>query len=84
MPTVQRLEQRAAARARKTLASLADEFRQKRLAIGLSQFQVATAAGIGRPTYTRIEGARFASLSILVATRIAAVLGLDLSVRAYP
>jgi hypothetical protein len=34
--------------------------------------------------YTRIEGGKLPSLSILVASRIAAVLGLDLSVRVYP
>jgi transcriptional regulator with XRE-family HTH domain len=45
---------------------------------------VATAAGISRSTYTRIEGGIYAPLSIVVASRIAAVLGLDLSVRVYP
>lgn len=84
MATVQRVSQRGRSRGRKSLAALGEELRAKRVAVGLSQLQVAAAVGIGRSTYTRIEAGRFEALSILVASRIAAVLGLDLSVRSYP
>lgn len=63
---------------------LGEEFRDKRVAIGLSQQQVAGAVGISRSIYTRIEGAKLQSLTIVVASRVAAILGLDLSVRVYP
>ena len=84
MPTVQRLIQRGAARGRRALSSLGEDFRQKRLAVGLSQQHVASAVGIGRATYTRIEAGSYEALSIAIASRIAAVLGLDLTIRAYP
>ena len=81
---MERLQQRGTSRGRKTIRLLAEEFRQKRLGVGLSQSQVATAAGIARSTYTRIENATLESLSVVVAARIAAVFGLDLGVRLYP
>ena len=84
MPSLERLRQRGTNRGRKGIQALAEEFRQKRLAVGLSQSQVAGAAGIARSTYTRIETATLESLSVVVAARVAAVLGLDLSVRTYP
>jgi transcriptional regulator with XRE-family HTH domain len=61
-----------------------DEFRRKRQSVGLSQRQVAVAAGTARSTYTRIEAGAFAALPIATASRVAAVLGLELSVRVYP
>src|SRR5688572_27911123 len=84
MPTVERVRGRGTTRGRNALAALGDEFRRKRLAVGLSQLQVAKAVGIGRSTYTQVEAGAFESLSVLVASRTAAVLGLDLSVKAYP
>jgi transcriptional regulator with XRE-family HTH domain len=84
MPTVERLRHRGTSRARRANAALGEEFRQKRLAVGLSQRIVAAAAGLSRSTYTRIEAGAYEPLSIVVGRRICAVLGLDLSVRAYP
>jgi transcriptional regulator with XRE-family HTH domain len=63
---------------------LADEFREQRLGLGLSQRAVAEAARIDRSRYCLIENAKLANLSIVEASRIATVLGLDLSVRTYP
>jgi transcriptional regulator with XRE-family HTH domain len=62
---------------------LAEEFRGRRIALGLSQASVAAAAAVSRTRYVRVEGAEVHTLSIAEATRIASVLGLDLSVRAY-
>lgn len=84
MPTVERLRERGTKRGQRVLATLADEFREKRLAVGLSQREVAEAAGLSRPTVTRIEAAALKHLSIRDASQVAAVLGLELSVRAFP
>ena len=84
MPTTERLRDRGARRGQRTLVILADEFRNKRLAVELSQAQVAQAAGISRPTYSRVETVRFAQLPIVAASQVAAVLGLDLAIRVFP
>lgn len=84
MATVERLVTRGMRRARQALTILGDEFRDKRVATGLSQQQVADAAGISRSTYTRIEAGKLNSLSLAVANVVAAVLGLDLWTRVFP
>jgi transcriptional regulator with XRE-family HTH domain len=84
MPSVERLSSRATRRAARTLTTIGDEFRDKRVAIGLSQQQVANAAGISRLSYLRVEHGKLQTLSITRANRIASVLGLDLSVRVFP
>lgn len=64
--------------------SIADEFRSARLAAGLSQAAVARASGISTSQISRIERAQLATVSIARLSKIAVVLGLDLSVRVYP
>ncbi len=49
--------------------------RKKRTERGLTQAQVAEAAGIAVETVSRIEGGRLASLSVVLASRVAATLG---------
>jgi transcriptional regulator with XRE-family HTH domain len=71
-------------RGRRSLLTFADEVREQRLTLGLRQLDVATAAGLSRSRYTRVEAARIPTLGILEAARIASVLGLDLSLRIYP
>jgi transcriptional regulator with XRE-family HTH domain len=66
------------------LSLLAQEFYDKRLAVGLSQAALASATGLSRPTISRIENAKQSRLSIADASRLAAALGLDLSIRVYP
>ena len=73
-----------AARAREVLARLVAEARTARLASGLGQQDVARALGISRSQYSRIEGGLSPDLSIAMAARLFAVVGQDLSVRAYP
>ncbi|MFF5451899.1 helix-turn-helix domain-containing protein [Streptomyces sp. NPDC012950] len=58
---------------------IGDNLREARRAAGLTQEQVALAAGIERPTYVRIERGQ-ASARVDTLIRIAAVLGVDLSV----
>ena len=52
--------------------------------MGLSQRCVAEAVRIARSRYSDIENGKVERLPIVEASRIAAVLGLDLSVRTYP
>ena len=84
MATVERLLQNGTRRGDRALRVLGDELRDKRLAVGLSQREVAWGCDISRSTYTRIEGGRCATLSIRRASQVAAVLGLDLSFATYP
>jgi transcriptional regulator with XRE-family HTH domain len=49
--------------------------RERRLARGLTQAQVAEATGIAVETVSRIEGGRLASLSLVLASRVAATVG---------
>jgi transcriptional regulator with XRE-family HTH domain len=61
-----------------------DELQGQRLASGLSQEQVATAAHLSRSTLSRIETGKRHATSVMEISRVAAVLGLDLAVRLYP
>jgi transcriptional regulator with XRE-family HTH domain len=73
-----------AARAREILARLPAEARTARLNTGLGQDAVASALGISGSQYSRIERGLSPDLSISLAVRLFAVLGLDLAIRAYP
>jgi transcriptional regulator with XRE-family HTH domain len=73
-----------AARGRTIVAEVTREARQARLAHGLSQEDVAHAIGMSRSRYSRVERGIVRSLSVNTAAEILAVLGLELSVRAYP
>jgi transcriptional regulator with XRE-family HTH domain len=73
-----------AARAREVLARLPAEARTARLTSGLGQAEVASALGISVAQYSRIERGMSPELSIATAVRLFALLGLDLSIRAYP
>jgi transcriptional regulator with XRE-family HTH domain len=84
MASVDRVFDRGTRRGTKALRALGEEYRDKRVAVGLSQAHVARAVGVSRSTYSRIEAADVVSLSVVRANQIAAVLGLDLSVRTYP
>lgn len=72
------------ARAREILARLPAEARTARLSLGLAQGEVASALGMSIAQYSRIERSLSPDLSIATAVRLFAVLGLDLSIRAYP
>lgn len=54
------------------------------MTLGQSQRHVAGSVHISRSVYSRIERGKLAHLSVMLAARIAAVLGLDLYVRVYP
>jgi len=71
-------------RARALVALTGREFRGARSNAALSQEVVSSAAGISRSQYGRIELGLSPDLSIANASRIAAALGLEMSVRFFP
>jgi len=60
------------------------EVRHARLSAGLSQAVVARPLGWSATKVSRLESARLDGLTLFDAARIAAVVGLDLAVRAFP
>lgn len=83
MPATDRRFDIGTRRAARAVHSLADEFRNARLGAGLSQQRVAEASRVSRAHYSRVECGKVPGLTIVEASRIASVLGLDLSTRAY-
>jgi len=73
-----------ASRSRSILARLPVEARTARLMAGLGQADVAAALGISRSQYSRIERGLSPDLSLDAAIRLFAVLGQELSIRAFP
>jgi transcriptional regulator with XRE-family HTH domain len=57
------------------LSGFGAALRERRRQRGLTQAQVAEAAGIAVETVSRIEGGRLASLSLVLASRVATALG---------
>ncbi len=57
------------------LVGFGAKVRERRKERGLTQAQVAESAGIAVETVSRIEGGRLASLSLVLASRVATTLG---------
>ncbi len=72
------------ASAREILARLPAEARTARLNSGVGQDDVASALGISVSQYSRIERGLSPDVSVGMAVRMFAVLGMDLSIRTYP
>jgi transcriptional regulator with XRE-family HTH domain len=66
------------------LGLVGDELRRARGAAGLSQRLVGRASGLSHSTISRIENAALPNASVGELARIAAVVGLQLSLRTYP
>jgi transcriptional regulator with XRE-family HTH domain len=66
------------------LRSLLDEYREARLARGLSQQAVARAIGRTDSQISRLERGEQESVSIVVLAQLLSVVGLELGARAYP
>lgn len=64
--------------------SFGEELRHARVEHGLSQADVGAAASLSRVHVGRIERGVVAGLSFYHVCRLASVVGLDLSIRAYP
>ena len=84
MATRQRPAAIGAARGRRILADLVGEARNARLDRGLSLQDVGRAVGSSQPAMTRFEHQLVDDVGILRMSRILAVVGLELSARAYP
>src|SRR5437762_13457352 len=84
MVTRDRAYDRGSRRGARHIRTVGEEFREKRLAVGISQQTVAHGAAISQSWYSEVEAGAADGLTIMDAARIASVLGLDLSLRAYP
>jgi transcriptional regulator with XRE-family HTH domain len=72
------------ARGRAAVAKVVSDARIARVGAGLAQGEVARAIRVSASQYSRIERGLSPDLSIRKASRLCAVLGLDLSVRTFP
>jgi transcriptional regulator with XRE-family HTH domain len=84
MGTKQRPADAGSQRARRIIIDLGIELRRTRQHHGLSQTAVGRAAGISPSQVSRIERGLLPRISIHRIARLMAVVGLELSVRAYP
>jgi transcriptional regulator with XRE-family HTH domain len=66
------------------IMELLRDLRQTRLDLGLSQARVAQSAGMSRPALARLERGRLDAVDPIELAAVAAVLGLDVRVNAYP
>lgn len=66
------------------LQELGFEIRRARIERGLTQAQLATAAGLSRPTLNQLENGLFPDLGVKKVLAILETLGLDLSVQPAP
>jgi transcriptional regulator with XRE-family HTH domain len=82
--TRQRPADRGAENGRRLVFSLGNETRIARRDRGLSLRAVAAAVGVSPATIWRIENGVSPNLSIILLARLLAVVGLDLSARAFP
>lgn len=63
---------------------LTTEWRELRLAAGISQSSVSRLVGISRSAYARLERGEAAEIGLIRAAVITAALGGDLSIKVYP
>lgn len=84
MVATDRALSRAAERARRARLELGYEVRHARLAAGLSQREVGRRLAWSGVKVCRIENGKLTALSFEDASRLAAVLGLELSIRVFP
>lgn len=84
MATKERAADVGARKAREVVAELGRELHDARVQHGLSQAEVAKAARISRSQMGRIERAEVPGVKLACLARLLAVVGLELSARAYP
>lgn len=84
MTTRRRRSDVGAARARELVATIGRDVAGSRTNAGLSQAAVAGASGLSRSRYGRIERGLSPEVSVAAICRIAAVLGLEASLRLFP
>jgi transcriptional regulator with XRE-family HTH domain len=84
MATRERRLDRGSRQARRRLTTIGEELREARLSAGLSQRQVGASAGISHTEVGRIERATAPRVPFVTLSMLGSVLGLDISIRAYP
>jgi transcriptional regulator with XRE-family HTH domain len=84
MTTRDRRLDRAHRNVRRGLIAMGDELRNARISAGLTQQTLGAAVGVSHSTISRIEAGRAGRVSYAQLVAVAAVLGLDLPLRAYP
>ena len=71
-------------RGRQLVVQLGEELREARIGAGLSQRQVAEAAGVSHAQVGRVERGEILTVSLVLVARLLAVVGLRLAARAFP
>lgn len=84
MATHERRIDRGRRQSRRTLGVVGDELRESRLSTGLTQDDVGRAAGVSRAEVSRIERGSAPHVPYERLVVVAAVLGLDTSLRTFP
>jgi transcriptional regulator with XRE-family HTH domain len=84
MGSVERGFDRGTRRGHRSLREFGDETREARIGAGLSQTALGRAVHMSAAKISRLERAQLPGLTIMDASRVASVLGLELVVRAYP
>ena len=84
MPTHERRLDRGKRLARRWLASIGEEFREARLDGGLTQEALGRVVGLSHSQVSRIERGLVPGVSFDTLAILAAALGLDLPLRAFP
>lgn len=84
MASKERAADRGTQRAMRGLATTGSEIKLARRAAGLSLREVGRAVGLSYSQVGRIERAAQSNVSLMHLVRICSVVGLDLSIRAYP
>jgi HTH-type transcriptional regulator / antitoxin HipB len=84
MPVRERQRDRGVRRARTALIQLGSELREARRSLGLRQIDVARAAGVSASWVSRIERGVAPNVGFRMLAVVLAVVGLDLSARAFP
>jgi transcriptional regulator with XRE-family HTH domain len=74
----------ATRRGERLLLTLAEEIRDARIALGISQREVARSASMSQSRISRLEAGKLRGLTLLDTSRVAAAVGLDLWMRLFP
>jgi transcriptional regulator with XRE-family HTH domain len=84
MPSKERAVDRGTRVARRDLGAIGSDLRNARIGAGLTLAEVGRAVGLSAWQVGRIERARHEAVTVIQLTKVGAVVGLDVRVRAYP